>query len=61
VIQRRIENPLARRILAAEFGQGDTVRIDASPDGELTFNGSPEAAQPRTAAAAPGGSTGTIH
>jgi ATP-dependent Clp protease ATP-binding subunit ClpB len=61
VIQRRIENPLARRILAGEFGQGDTVRVDVSPDGELTFNGSPEASERRPATAAPGGSTGTIH
>ena len=54
VIQRRVENPLARRILAGEFGQGDTVRVDASPDGELTFNGSSEPAPSARATAAPG-------
>ena len=27
-IQQRIENPLASRILAGEFGAGDTVRVD---------------------------------
>ncbi|HEY7331731.1 MAG TPA: ATP-dependent chaperone ClpB [Candidatus Limnocylindria bacterium] len=35
-IQRLVENPLARRILAGEFGAGSTVRIDLR-DGELTF------------------------
>ncbi|HLL89994.1 MAG TPA: AAA family ATPase, partial [Tepidisphaeraceae bacterium] len=28
VIQQRIENPLASRILAGEFAQGDTIRVD---------------------------------
>jgi ATP-dependent Clp protease ATP-binding subunit ClpB len=28
VIQHRIENPLASRLLAGEFGPGDTVRVD---------------------------------
>jgi ATP-dependent Clp protease ATP-binding subunit ClpB len=31
VIQQRIENPLATRILRGEFGEGDTVHIDAEP------------------------------
>jgi ATP-dependent Clp protease ATP-binding subunit ClpB len=35
-IQREIENPLARRILAGEFAAGDTVRIDVR-DGEIVF------------------------
>jgi ATP-dependent Clp protease ATP-binding subunit ClpB len=35
-IQREIENPLARRILAGEFVAGDTLRIDAR-DGQITF------------------------
>jgi ATP-dependent Clp protease ATP-binding subunit ClpB len=35
-IQREIENPLARRILAGEFTAGDTVRIDVR-DGEIVF------------------------
>ena len=61
VIQRRVENALARRILAGEYGQGDTVRIDVSPDGELTFNGSPEPAPTLRATAAPGSSAGTVH
>jgi ATP-dependent Clp protease ATP-binding subunit ClpB len=29
VIQQRIENPLAGKILAGEFGEGDTIKIDA--------------------------------
>jgi len=35
-VVRRIENPLARRILAGEFSEGDTVRIDYR-DGEFRF------------------------
>ena len=27
-IQQRLENPLASRILAGEFGPGDTVHVD---------------------------------
>ena len=47
-IQRRLENPLARRLLSGEFKDGDTIVVDASPDRELTFNGSVEAAGPPT-------------
>jgi ATP-dependent Clp protease ATP-binding subunit ClpB len=56
-IQRAVENPLARRLLAGEFASGDTVRVDVSPAGELMFNGSAEPAIPRRAAAAPGSPT----
>ena len=39
VIQQRIENPLASRILRGEFGEGDTVKIDVDPKRhEFTFN-----------------------
>jgi ATP-dependent Clp protease ATP-binding subunit ClpB len=31
VIQQRIENPLAQRILKGEFAEGDTIRVDADP------------------------------
>jgi ATP-dependent Clp protease ATP-binding subunit ClpB len=31
VIQQRIENPLASRILAGEFAEGDTIRVDVDP------------------------------
>jgi ATP-dependent Clp protease ATP-binding subunit ClpB len=36
-LQRLVENPLALRLLEGEFGEGDTVRVDAS-GGELTFD-----------------------
>ena len=31
VIQQRLENPLASRILRGEFAEGETVRVDADP------------------------------
>ena len=60
-IQRQLENPLARRILAGEFDPGATVRIDAGQDGTLTFNGSAEPAAPRRPSRAPGASSSTVH
>jgi ATP-dependent Clp protease ATP-binding subunit ClpB len=36
LVQRRIENPLAQRMLAAEIREGDRVLVDASGD-DLTF------------------------
>ncbi|MGH2444825.1 MAG: hypothetical protein ACRDGD_02115, partial [Candidatus Limnocylindria bacterium] len=60
-IQRQLENPLARRILAGEFTSDDTVRIDAAPDGGLTFNGSAEPARAPRRTAAPGSSPTTVH
>jgi ATP-dependent Clp protease ATP-binding subunit ClpB len=50
-IQREIENPLAKRILAGEFGSGDTVRIDAR-DSAIVFE-KLSAAEPVTPAATP--------
>jgi ATP-dependent Clp protease ATP-binding subunit ClpB len=44
-VQRLIENPLARRILAGEFVNGDTVRIEAR-DGELVFEKTAGSAAP---------------
>jgi ATP-dependent Clp protease ATP-binding subunit ClpB len=35
-LQRLVENPLALRLLEGDFGEGDTVRVDAR-DGELVF------------------------
>jgi ATP-dependent Clp protease ATP-binding subunit ClpB len=32
-IQQTLENPLARRILAGEFGPGDTVTVEAGREG----------------------------
>ena len=38
VIQQRIENPLASRILSGNFAEGDTIRVDADARGrEFTF------------------------
>jgi ATP-dependent Clp protease ATP-binding subunit ClpB len=46
-LQRLVENPLALRLLEGEFGEGDTVRVDAK-DGELVFE---TAGEPAVAAA----------
>src|SRR3546814_18671188 len=35
-IQQQLENPLASKILAGEFGNGDTARVDAE-GGNLVF------------------------
>jgi len=35
-IQRRVENPLAKQILAGEFGEGDVAQVDFA-DGEFRF------------------------
>ena len=35
-VQRLLENPLALRLLEGDFGEGDTIRVDAH-DGQLTF------------------------
>ncbi len=39
-IQQELENPLARRILAGEFGPGDTVTVDAGREGLVFGKGS---------------------
>ena len=36
-IQQQLENPLAQRILAGDFGPGDTIRVAAPEVGRLTF------------------------
>ncbi|MCI0434886.1 MAG: AAA family ATPase, partial [Gemmatimonadetes bacterium] len=36
-IQRLVQNPLAMRILDGEFDDGDSIRLDRSPSGELVF------------------------
>ena len=46
-IQRLIENPLATRLLAGEFKEGDTIRVDAA-HGEIVFE-RVEAAEPAIA------------
>ncbi|MCZ6536653.1 MAG: AAA family ATPase, partial [Gammaproteobacteria bacterium] len=37
VIQQQLENPLAQRILAGDFGPGTTIEVDAGKDG-LSFS-----------------------
>jgi ATP-dependent Clp protease ATP-binding subunit ClpB len=37
VIQREVQNPLAMKILAGEFGEGDTAAIGVDKAGELAF------------------------
>jgi ATP-dependent Clp protease ATP-binding subunit ClpC len=33
VVQRQVENPISRRLLAGEFAEGDSVRVDHTADG----------------------------
>jgi ATP-dependent Clp protease ATP-binding subunit ClpB len=35
-LQRLVENPLAQRLLAGDFAEGDTIRVDGQ-NGELVF------------------------
>ena len=37
VLQRKVQDPLARRVLAGEFGPGNTVVVDVTPEGEIFF------------------------
>ncbi len=37
VIQREVQDRLARRLLEGEFGEGDTVSVDVDPGGGFTF------------------------
>ena len=46
-IQRLLENPLALRLLEGDFGEGDTIRVDAQ-HGDLVFT---KAESPAAAAA----------
>jgi len=43
-IQQQIENPLAQRILAGEFGPGDTIEVSAPDVGALGFRRATSAA-----------------
>ena len=36
-IQRLIEDPLAQKVLAAEYGPGDCVKLDLDSEGNITF------------------------
>ncbi len=37
-IQQDVQNPLAMRLLAGEFAEGDTVKVDVSGKGQLVFS-----------------------
>jgi ATP-dependent Clp protease ATP-binding subunit ClpB len=37
VIQREIQDNLARRMLEGEFSEGDLIEVDVDPDGNFTF------------------------
>jgi ATP-dependent Clp protease ATP-binding subunit ClpB len=43
-IQQQLENPLAQRILAGDFGPGDTIRVAAPEVGRLAFTRAKSAA-----------------
>ncbi|MCB0217338.1 MAG: AAA family ATPase, partial [Chloroflexi bacterium] len=53
VIQRRIQNPLALRLLEGDFGAGDRLRIDAGGPGEALRFSKADAPLPRVGAMAP--------
>jgi ATP-dependent Clp protease ATP-binding subunit ClpB len=50
-IQKRIQDPLAYKLIEGEVREGDTVRIDATPAGELIFETPEEAGTPLAASA----------
>jgi len=37
-IQRLVQDPLALKLLSGDFPEGDTVKVDAAPDGSLIFS-----------------------
>jgi ATP-dependent Clp protease ATP-binding subunit ClpB len=46
VIQQRLENPLAQRILSGDFAEGDTIRVDVDASkNDFTFKKSHEKAE----------------
>jgi ATP-dependent Clp protease ATP-binding subunit ClpA len=59
-IQRLIENPLAKRILAGEYAQGDIVRIDAV-DNQIVFTRERDGHTSPLVEAAPGATSGIVH
>jgi ATP-dependent Clp protease ATP-binding subunit ClpC len=38
VIQQKVEDPLSDRLLAGEFVNGDSIKVDINDDGELVLN-----------------------
>jgi ATP-dependent Clp protease ATP-binding subunit ClpB len=49
VIQKQLVDQLALKLLEGDFGEGDVVEVDASGDGELTFERRERTAEPATA------------
>jgi ATP-dependent Clp protease ATP-binding subunit ClpB len=41
VLQREVADPIALKLLQGEFGEGDTIVVDASPDGLVFTKGEP--------------------
>jgi ATP-dependent Clp protease ATP-binding subunit ClpC len=41
LIQRQVENPLAKQVLAGEYADGDAILVDVSADDALTFTRQP--------------------
>jgi len=37
-IQQAVQNPLAMRLLAGEFAEGETVKVDVSDKGQFVFS-----------------------
>jgi ATP-dependent Clp protease ATP-binding subunit ClpB len=37
-IQQVIENPIARAVLSAKYGEGDTITVDVDNDGNFIFS-----------------------
>ena len=52
-IQKELVQPLAVRLLQGEFGDGDTIVVDAGTDGRLTFASPHPQGRLRTAAGVP--------
>ncbi|MFW6113517.1 MAG: type VI secretion system ATPase TssH, partial [Actinomycetota bacterium] len=44
VIQREIQDRLAKRMLEGEFGEGDLVEVDVDSNGDFTFTRTGESA-----------------
>ena len=37
-IQQVIENPIAKALLSAEYGEGDTIKVDVDDEGNFLFS-----------------------
>jgi ATP-dependent Clp protease ATP-binding subunit ClpB len=55
-----VETPLAKKGLSGEIEDGDAVKVDKGPDGNLTFTATKGANLPTTTSASPGAPGGTV-